>query len=267
MDGLPQPHNAPDSRTQGASNNGHHVVIHDGADAAKEWGTTPGGGIMLGILVPSRGRPHNLRRLMAAIGATAAGEYRIYTRIDDDDPTLRDYRAIEGIHMTVGPRVFYGASLNELAPLAIADGCTHLAMFGDDVVPETVGWDEMLIQALGNRLGVAYGSDGLERRHGVDLPTHYVTQAEIYARLGWFYLPTLRHLYGDNVAREIGKGLGNFQYVPGAKLSHLHRWNRKAPDDLTYQEANDKDKREIDRAAYETWRNGQGYIDTMKALA
>lgn len=221
---------------------------------------------MLGILVPSRGRPHNLARLIDAIADTAAGEYRIYTRIDDDDPTGADYLKLDGINITIGPRVFYGASLNEIAPIAILDGCDHLAMFGDDVVPETVGWDRMLIDALGGKLGVAYGSDGLERLHGIDLPTHYVTQAEIYTRLGWFALPTIRHLYLDNVAREIGKGLGNFQYVPEAKISHLHRWNRKAPDDLTYQEANDKVKRELDRAAYEQWLHGDGYQGAMKAL-
>ena len=208
---------------------------------------------MLGVLVPSRGRPGNLRRLIDTIASTATGEYQIYTRIDDDDPARDEYLTVEGANITTGPRVFFGASLNEIWPIADADGCTHLAMFGDDVVPETVGWDQMLITALGGRLGVAYGSDGLERKHGADLPTHYVTQTEIPRRIGWFYLPTLRHLFGDNVAREIGLGLDNFQYVPGAKLSHLHRWVDRSLDDLTYQEANDKAKAQLDRVAFETW--------------
>lgn len=222
---------------------------------------------MLGVLVPSRGRPGNLLRLVAAIAATATGEYRIYTRIDDEDPARDEYLAIEGVNITTGPRVFYGASLNEIWPLADADGCTHLAMFGDDVVPETAGWNLMLIDALGGRLGVAYGSDGLEHLHGVGLPTHYVTQTEVARRLGWFALPTIRHLFLDNVAREIGLGLGNFQYVPEAKLAHLHRWNKKAPDDLTYREANDKAKAQLDRVAFETWHDGSGYRDAMAKLA
>jgi hypothetical protein len=222
---------------------------------------------MLGVLVPSRGRPGNLRRLIDTIASTATGEYQIYTRIDDDDPARDEYLTVEGANITTGPRVFFGASLNEIWPIADADGCTHLAMFGDDVVPETVGWDQMLITALGGRLGVAYGSDGLERKHGIGLPTHYITQTEVPRRIGWFYLPTLRHLFGDNVAREIGLGLDNFQYVPGAKLAHLHRWNKMAPDDLTYQEANDKGKAQLDRVAFETWRDGSGYRDTMAKLA
>jgi hypothetical protein len=120
--------------------------------------------------------------------------------------------------------------------------------------------------ALGDRLGIAYGSDGLEHLHGPDLPTHYVTQADVYRRLGWLALPTIRHLFLDNVARELGKGLGNFQYVPEAKLTHLHRWNKKAPDDDTYREANDKRKREADRRAYREWRTGPGYENALRRL-
>lgn len=220
---------------------------------------------MLAILVPSRGRPHNLARLVDTIEATATGDYRIYTYLDDDDPTADMYRGLNTTP-TIGPRIFYAAAVNTLAAQAVADGATHLAMFGDDVVPETVGWDQLLIDALGGRLGIAYGSDGLEHLHGPDLPTHYVTQADVYRRLGWLALPTIRHLFLDNVAREIGKGLGNFQYVPEAKLTHLHRWNKKAPDDDTYREANDKRKRELDRRAYLEWRNGPGYLYAMKAL-
>lgn len=209
---------------------------------------------MLGVLVPSRGRPDNLRRLIVAINATATGECRIYTRVDDDDPTRSEYLALDGVHITTGPRVFYGPSLNEIAPLADADGCEYLAMFGDDVVPETVGWDEMLIAALGGRLGVAYGSDGLEHKHGADLPTHYVTQAEISRRLEWFAPPTMRHLFLDNVARDLGKGLGNFVYVPGAKIRHLHPWAGLATKDPTYAEGGqNKAVRAQDKAAYLAW--------------
>jgi hypothetical protein len=220
---------------------------------------------MLAILCPSRGRPDNLRRLRDAVEATTT-DTRIYTRLDDDDPHLIEYATIAGVRLFHGPRVFYGASVNELAAIATQDGATHLAMFGDDVVPETVGWDTMLTTALGGRLGIAYGDDGLRNMHPPDLPTHYVTQTELFTRLGWLVLPTLRHLFADDVARELGKGLNNLAYVDGATLEHRHRWNRKAPDDATYREANDKRKRELDKRAYLTWRNGPGYRAAMEAL-
>lgn len=221
-------------------------------------------GNSLAILVPSRGRPHNLRRLIDAVANTATGQYRIYTYIDDDDPTADAYRGLDVIP-TLGPRIFFAAALNVCAKAAVEDDATHLAMFGDDVVPETVGWDEALIEALGDQLGVAYGDDGLRDKHAPDLPTHFVTQAETFARLGWLALPTLRHLFCDDVARALGQGLGNFPFVP-VKISHLHRWNRKAPDDLTYREANDKVKREVDRLTFVAWRDGEGYKDALRKL-
>lgn len=223
---------------------------------------------MLAILVPSRGRPQNLKRLTAAVESTTEGRARIFARIDDDDRERDRYLALNlNISLVLGPRIFFGRSVNELAAFATRAGATRLAMFGDDVVPETPGWDRMLIDALGDRLGVAYGSDGLEHLHGPDLPTHYVTQTEVYRRLGWLVLPTLRHLFADNVAREIGKGLSNFQYIPEAKLPHLHPWaHPEVVRDQTYREANDKRRRRDDKAAFELWRNGPGYQASMRLL-
>lgn len=219
---------------------------------------------MLGILVPSRGRPHNLTRLHAAVEATCTGAYTLYVRLDDDDPAV--YPRIPGVDYTTGPRVFFAASANELAGRAAADGATHLAVFGDDVLPETHGWDTKLITALNSQIGVAYGSDGLEHKHGPDLPTHVIVPTEMYTRLGWVVLPTLRHLFADNVWRELGRAT-RFEYLPGVKLSHLHRWNKRAPDDRTYQEANDKRKRIQDRIAFETWRDGPGFTAAVAALS
>jgi hypothetical protein len=78
-------------------------------------------------------------------------------------------------------------------------------------------------------------------------------------------MPTSRHLFLDNAWRELGR-LTEFIYHPDVKLSHLHRWNKAAPDDTTYQEANDKQKREDDRIAFETWRDGIGLQIAKEAL-
>lgn len=219
----------------------------------------------LAIAVPSRGRPHNLKRLSEALKATCTGEYTLFARLDNDDPTLPEYIQIDNVEFLVDKRIFFTASVNELAQLADEGGYTHIAILGDDVLPETVGWDEKMIAALNNKLGVVYGSDGLEHLHGPDLPTHVVVPIEMYQKLGWIGLPTSRHLFLDNAWRELGK-LTEFIYLPDVKLSHLHRWNKAAPNDQTYEEANDKVKREHDRLAFETWRDGEGLQEAKKAL-
>ena len=217
----------------------------------------------IAITVPTRGRPHNLERLAKAAAETCELEFKIFARLDDDDEAK--YSAIDNVEYLTGPRIFFSASLNELAKVATDQGFTHLALLGDDVLPETKGWDKIMVSSLGE-LGVAYGSDGLEKLHGQDLPTHVVVPAEMFRRLGWLGLPTTRHLFCDNAWRELVK-MTEFIYHPDVKLTHLHRWNKTAPDDNTYQEANDKIKREADRLAFETWRDGPGLIEAKKLLS
>jgi hypothetical protein len=219
----------------------------------------------LAIAVPSRGRPHNLKRLSDALKNTCTGNYQLMARLDKDDPALGEYLELDDIQFLVGDRIFFTSSVNELAQIADEEEYTHIAILGDDVLPETVGWDEKMISALNGELGVVYGSDGLEDLHGPDLPTHVVVPIEMYQKLGWIGLPTSRHLFLDNAWRELGK-LTNFIYLKDIKLTHLHRWNKSAPNDETYEEANDKIKREHDRLAFETWRDGEGLIEARKAL-
>jgi len=221
--------------------------------------------IKLAVAVPSRGRPHNLKRLSEALKKTCTGEYTLFARLDKDDHTLPEYLQIDDVEFVVDNRIFFTSSVNELAEIASIDGYTHIAILGDDVLPETVGWDEKMIAALNGKLGVVYGSDGLEHLHGQDLPTHVVVPIEMYQKLGWIGLPTSRHLFLDNAWRELGK-LTQFIYMPDVKLSHLHRWNKAAPNDQTYEEANDKVKREHDKRAFEDWRDGKGLEDAKKAL-
>jgi hypothetical protein len=211
----------------------------------------------LAIVVPTRGRPHNIKRLAKALKETCTTEYQMFARFDDDDSS---YKTLPELHNTTwlsGPRIFFASSVNETVERALQkDDFTHIAVFGDDVLPETVGWDRAMIDAIPG-LGIAYGSDGLEHLHGEDLPTHIVAPVDMYKRLGWIALPTLRHLFCDNVWRELGK-ITNLVYVSEVKLTHLHRWNKKAPNDKTYAEANDKAKRELDKLSFEKWRDGGG---------
>jgi hypothetical protein len=216
----------------------------------------------LAITVPTRGRPHNLQRLAKAAKETCTANYHIFARIDSDDNSV--YPELDNVTYVEGPRIFFTNSLNELAEIAMNEGYTHIAILGDDVVPETEGWDEKMISAL-SELGVVYGSDGLEDLHGPDLPTHVIVPTEMYRRLGWIGLPGSRHLFCDNAWRELGK-LTEFIYLPDVKLTHLHRWNKTAPDDRTYQEANDKVKRDLDKAAFENWRDNGGLQIAKKAL-
>lgn len=223
----------------------------------------------LGILLPTRGRPDNLARFIVAVEGTA-DDWVLYLRLDTDDPKAVMYDHVIGvgwpnIRTFHGDRVGFGASLNELAAHAERDGVSHLGMFGDDVVPETEGWDTALVAGLGEKLGVAYGDDGLRKKHAPDLPTHYVTQTEVYRRLGYLAPPTIRHLFLDNVARDVGRYLKNFVYVP-VKIRHLHPWAEgEHLNDATYmQGGRNHDIRHADRLAYVRWMSDKDWKKRLR---
>lgn len=212
----------------------------------------------LAILLPTRGRPENLARFIDAVKNTAE-DWHLYLRLDTDDPTLPQYEELLAhrhprISVSMGPRIRFGPSLNELAAWADSDGMSHMGMFGDDVVPITPGWDLALMDALGGDLGVAYGDDGLRDKHQPDLPTHYVTQAEVYRRLGYLSPPGIQHLFLDNVARDIGRYLKNFVFAP-VKIQHMHPWAEgEHLHDTTYAEGGrNADIRKADRKTYVQW--------------
>lgn len=212
------------------------------------------------VLVPSRGRPGNLKRLVDAVAATAPGAH-VIARVDDDDPHLGEYLDLVWADVVVGPRAGFVAAVNELAVWADRN---YLMIVGDDVLPETPGWADAMIDALDGRPGIAYGDDGLRHKHAPDLPTHPMMHRDLAARIGWAALPTCRHLFPDNAWRDLGIGLGNFPFVD-VKLTHLHPWAGKAPRDQTYTDANNRAAADLDRAAYEAWRDGSWGLSRVLA--
>lgn len=227
----------------------------------------------LALLLPTRGRPQNLERFIRATGATAHGDWHIYVRLDDDDPTFAEYQDVldecgyDGrVSLFNGPRTGFAASLNEMAAQAADDGSLYVSMFGDDVVPMTQGWDVALTEALGEPLGVVYGDDGLRDKHAKDLPTHYVTQTEVYRRLGYLAPPGIKHLFLDNVARDIGRNLRRFIFVP-VKIQHLHPWAEgEQIDDATYQEGGRNPAiRKADLLAYQKWTRDRDWRRRLRS--
>lgn len=226
----------------------------------------------LGILLPTRGRPANLHRFLEATVMTAV-DWHLYLRFDFDDREAPAYDDVletwkfykSQITVVSGERVGFGPSLNELAARAELHGVSHVGMFGDDVVPVDHGWDAALVEALGDDLGVAYGDDGLRDKHSPDLPTHYVTQTEVYRRLGYLAPPTIRHLFLDNVARDVGRHLKNFVFV-NVKIQHLHPWAEgEQIDDITYREGGrSAEVRRADRKAYLQWASSREWKSRLK---
>ena len=215
------------------------------------------------VIVPSRGRPHNIGRLIDAWRTTGA-RATLLVAVDDDDPTLPTYRRImeptndeerQAFQLHVGPRLRLAGTLNELANERVARAGTldHdiIGFMGDDHKPVTVGWDDHIEAAFSDRgLGVVYGNDCIQ---GPNLPTAVFMSAAIIRALGYMVPPGLVHMYLDNTWKVWGEGMGRLTYLPHVIIEHLHPIAGKAEWDDRYVEVNAGTQYAADEAAYKNY--------------
>ncbi len=199
------------------------------------------------LLVPSRGRPSKVTRLIEACAQTCTTRYLIHFGFDEDDPQLiENMRAANGHLTTVAPRMGLGPWTNRLA-FAHLD-VPHLCSIGDDMLPMTEGWDAQLCEAAGPH-GMAYPNDW--RRD--DIPECIVISSAVVRVLGWMCEPSLHHWYVDNVWRDVGAGSDCLRYLPGVHVRHLHpNVSGGDPGDPTYWDAATVNG--ADLIAYQKWR-------------
>ena len=202
----------------------------------------------LAVLVPSRGRPANVARLIEACAKTCRADTIVSFGFDEDDPELLANMDASGDALvTVRPRMGLGAWTNALA--ALWPGADHLASIGDDMVPVTDGWDERLCEAAGPA-GMAYPND----RRRDDIPEAIVMSVGLVRALGWMCEPSLGHWYIDSVWRDLGTAAGCLRYLPDVVVEHRHPNvpGSGARPDATYADA--AAGFASDLAAYQKWR-------------
>lgn len=218
----------------------------------------------LTMFVPSRGRPENVARLLEACKSTLAlTSTRIVIGVGNDDPRRDDYiDAIINANCPNGLGIPFPALAPEHAgcvfPLNLmwrmggAPGATHVGFMGDDVLPETYGWDHTLTMTHEPEALVRYPNDGLRP----DIPTAVVMDARIPALLGYMAPPVFRHLFIDVVWRDWGQELGSLVYRQDVMLRHMHPAAGHGVMDESYRQNNSADTIGRDGAAYENYRHG-----------
>lgn len=222
------------------------------------------------MIVPSRGRPGNVRALREAWKATSTARSGFCVLVDGDDPCREEYVAdaetvVGAVLVAEGERQRIGPLINSVAP-HVADGCRAIGFMGDDHRPRTKGWDAVMLSALDQLgAGIVYGDDLIQREN---LPTAFAMTSSIVRALGWMVPPGLEHLYIDDSVLALGREIGRIQYLPGVIIEHMHPIAGKAEWDDTYREANDGGQYVRDKIAYETWRRDHlaGDVERLQAV-
>lgn len=217
----------------------------------------------LAVIVPTRGRPDNVRKVIAAWDETQAWECAdLILATDADDPELAGYNQIQGSDSRVRvmrqvtwlPMV---AKLN-VAAQRIAAEARHaaIAFAGDDHLPRTKHWAAMYLAALDQLgTGMVYGDDGYQ---GAKLSTEWAVTADAVRALGRMVPAPVDHLYCDNAMMDLFDGAGALRHLPQVRIEHMHPAAGKATSDAQYDRVNGREQYAGDRRKYEIWKNTQG---------
>lgn len=189
------------------------------------------------LIVPSRGRPENIKRLNEALLDTDS-DLDFVVGVDEDDPFLAKYQALEEEYMFdlyVGPRRKFAGTVNAIA-MENYKRYKYIAWMGDDHIPQTRWWDFKYRQELDkHKVGVVYGNDLVQ---GKNIATELAFTSNIIEELGYAIPPGFVHLYVDNYFMEIANAIGKLIYLPDVIVQHMHPSAGTAQEDLTYKEAN-----------------------------
>ena len=196
-------------------------------------------------ILPSRNRPHNLKRFFEKYHITQASSPGVVC-IRDDDPSRPEYEALE---------LPYNWKLVAYPPMSMVERTNQVfydypnedwyGYVDDDAVPETYKWDVKLIEAAG-RDGISHPFNGIGNEK---LASQFVMGGDLARDLGWILLKGLKRLYGDNAVTDVGRSRKCIKYLPDVKLVQYHFSNGLAPVDTTYQKPEAKD----DHSTYMKW--------------
>lgn len=221
------------------------------------------------VIVPSRGRPDNIRELIQAWEQTRSYASLLVV-VDDDDESLEGYRDVmrdvpDWVQpLAVAPRKRLCPTLNDFA-MANVELYDILGFMGDDHRPRTAGWDHrfaMAITQLGGT-GVVYGNDLIQ---GANIPTAVWMSSCIVETLGYMVPPGLIHLFADDSWKAWGNGIHRLTYLNDVVIEHLHPVAQKSEWDDTYKECNSGEVWSADEAAFKTYMAGAYPSDIDKIM-
>lgn len=219
----------------------------------------------MAIIVPSRGRPDNIKALIESMRKTITVD-ELWVVCDTDDPELPGYEALGIENLLIFDRTQKGMArpLN-LAVRYILKNHTieHFAFLGDDHRPRTIYWDQDFRNVLDQGIGIVYGNDLFQEEN---LPTAVGMHGTIVRELNGMVPEGLLHLYLDNFWKQIGQDIGAFTYLPETIIEHMHPLAGKAEVDQGYIDVNAPEIYDADKIIFDQYIDSDEYRDLVRRL-
>lgn len=214
--------------------------------------------IELAIVVPTRGRPSNITKVIGAWDSTNAWDHADLILVADaDDPEIDGYRALIDPEtcpvqlMVIPDWIPMVHKLNEAAYI-LTDQYWAIGFAGDDHLPRTKGWAGTYLEALREMgTGIVYGDD---LHHGRNLPTEWAMTSDIIRTLGRMVPAPVEHMYCDNSVLDLGTEANCIRYLDSVHIEHMHPVWQKGEWDPQYRRVNSRQQYQKDGRAYRQWK-------------
>lgn len=188
------------------------------------------------VVIPTLNRPCQLAEAIACLTVNMSGNLADFYILTGDDHPAQLYNSI---------------------PADLLCQYSVIGFMADDVRMRTYGWDALVMQYLDGRIGLVYGSDGIQDQR---LCTHPFMSTAVPLELGFILPPGFKHgYYGDNFWHELFSDLGAMNYVREIIVEHLHPSAGKSPYDETYRRA--EQFLQSDKEAWERYKRTQFQAD------
>lgn len=199
---------------------------------------------MISILLPTRNRPDNVRRLYQSIVNTADDikDIELCFYVDEDDvislPVIEELaneinaQCIQG-EPAPNVRVPVWFLQNELQKIATGP----IYMFSaDDIVFRTTNWDKIVkdkFNEFEDKIALVYGPDGFQKGP-VPVCTHGFLHKNWIDTVGYLFPSQFNVAFVDQWVTEIAEKLRRRFYINEMYIEHVHPAAGKAAWDSTY---------------------------------
>ena len=200
----------------------------------------------ISILVPTRKRVNNVKRLLQSIHDTALHSelIEIIFYVDHDDQESIDFiqalsnnsKIKTGIKLHIDKRDKPGYIYEQLYKKAAGNIIMTAA---DDIKFNTKKWDYLVQEEFNfypDKILLVFGYDGLQPPGSI--ATHYFQSREAIEKVGYVMPKDFGYNYSDNWMTTMYRAIGRLSYIP-IYVEHIHWGAGKAPYDEIYKEGSD----------------------------
>lgn len=212
----------------------------------------------LAIIVPTRGRPANIERVISAWDFTNAWDHADLVLVADaDDPEIQGYRDLIDpeacpVRLLETPQWTPMVHKLDLAAREMAELYWAVGFAGDDHLPQTIGWAARYLTVLRELgTGMVYGDDGYQ---GAKLATEWAMTSDVVRALGRMVPAPVEHMFCDNAVLELFTVAGAARHLPEVRIEHRHPYAGKASSDAQYERVNSRDQMGRDRRTFRKWQ-------------